>query len=299
MIEETVSGFVSGADALRRARDGGRRDAAPVASRAPDDARSTERRTCMTGMSMTVFIPLMPRTVVSVMVPGKSTDRSPRERKDRTRSVRVTRAARAASARLSVRRGGARGEVSLARRGRGGRRKSAQMTGVGAYATGLSWRVRRERCCSAIWPSACLPIRNSKPALSLHRYADRRQLTEDKLSRRLGALAPPRHSHRAEPPKGLNVRPPRPASFRAMRRLGASTPLRASESRAIRRSSRASLGQSVADDISTSCLADGRRRAATTPRSRASPRFARPRRVSRRSRDAAELTFGTPPASTR
>ena len=30
----------------------------------------------MTGMSMTVFIPLMPRTVVSVMVPGKSTDRS-------------------------------------------------------------------------------------------------------------------------------------------------------------------------------------------------------------------------------
>lgn len=180
-MEETVSGFVSGADALRRARDGGRRDAAPVASRAPDDARSTERRTCMTGISMTVFIPLMPRTVVSVMVPGKSTDRSPRERKDRTRSVRVTRAARAASARLSVRRGGARGEVSLARRGRGGRRKSAQMTGVGAYATGLSWRVRRERCCSAIWPSACLPIRNSKPALSLHRYADRRQLTEDKL----------------------------------------------------------------------------------------------------------------------
>jgi hypothetical protein len=165
-MEETVSGFVSGADALRRARDGGRRDAAPVASRAPDDARSTERRTCMTGMSMTVFIPLMPRTVVSVMVPGKSTDRSPRERKDRTRSVRVTRAARAASARLSVRRGGARGEVSLTRRGRGGRRNSAQMTGVGAYATGLSWRVRRERCCSAIWPSACLPIRNSKPALS-------------------------------------------------------------------------------------------------------------------------------------
>jgi hypothetical protein len=148
-MEETVSGFVSGADALRRARDGGRRDAAPVASRAPDDARSTERRTCMTGMSMTVFIPLMPRTVVSVMVPGKSTDRSPRERKDRTRSVRVTRAARAASARLSVRRGGARGEVSLARRGRGGRRKSAQMTGVGAYATGLSWRVRRERCGTA------------------------------------------------------------------------------------------------------------------------------------------------------
>lgn len=138
-MEETVSGFVLGADALRRARDGGRRDAAPVASRAPDDARSTERRTCMTGMSMTVFIPLMPRTVVSVMVPGKWTDRSPRERKDRTRSVRVTRAARAASARLSVRRGGARGEVSLARRGRGGRRKSAQMTGVGAYATGLSW----------------------------------------------------------------------------------------------------------------------------------------------------------------
>ena len=76
MMEETVSGFVSGADALRRARDGGRRDAAPVASRAPDDARSTERRTCMTGMSMTVFIPLMPRTVVSVMVPGKSTDQS-------------------------------------------------------------------------------------------------------------------------------------------------------------------------------------------------------------------------------
>ena len=148
-MDETVSGFVSGADALRRARDGGRRDAAPVASRAPDDARSTERRTCMTGMSMTVFIPLMPRTVVSVMVPGKSTDRSPRERKDRTRSVRVTRAARAASARLSVRRGGARGEVSLARRGRGGRRKSAQMTGVGAYATGLSWRVRRERCGTA------------------------------------------------------------------------------------------------------------------------------------------------------
>ena len=148
-MEETVSGFVSGADALRRARDGGRRDAAPVASRAPDDARSTERRTCMTGMSMTVFIPLMPRTVVSVMVPGKSTDRSPRERKDRTRSVRVTRAARAASARLSVRRGGARGKVSLARRGRGGRRKSAQMTGVGAYATGLAWRVRRERCGTA------------------------------------------------------------------------------------------------------------------------------------------------------
>jgi hypothetical protein len=59
-----------------------------------------------------------------------------------------------------------RGEVSPTRRGRGGRRNSAQMTGVGAYATGLSWRVRRERCCSAIWPSACLPIRNSKPALS-------------------------------------------------------------------------------------------------------------------------------------
>ena len=49
--------------------------------------------------------------------------------------------------------------------------------------------------------------------------------------RRLGALAPPRHSHRAEPPKGLDVRPPRPASFRAMRRLGASTPLRASPAR--------------------------------------------------------------------
>jgi hypothetical protein len=298
-MEETVSGFVSGADALRRARDGGRRDAAPVASRAPDDARSTERRTCMTGMSMTVFIPLMPRTVVSVMVPGKSTDRSPRERKDRTRSVRVTRAARAASARLSVRRGGARGEVSLARRGRGGRRKSAQMTGVGAYATGLSWRVRRERCCTrnlAVSVFAHTKLEACSVTASIRRSTPthRRQ-----TRRRLGALAPPRHSHRAEPPKGLNVRPPRPASFRAMRRLGASTPLRASESRAIRRSSRASLGQSVADDISTSCLADGRRRAATTPRSRASPRFARPRRVSRRSRDAAELTFGTPPAATR
>lgn len=177
-----VSGFVSGADALRRARDGGRRDAAPVASRAPDDARSTERRTCMTGMSMTVFIPLMPRTVVSVMVPGKSTDRSPRERKDRTRSVRVTRAARAASARLSVRRGGARGEVSLARRGRGGRRKSAQMTGVGAYATGLSWRVRRERCGTAQSGRECVcPYETRSLQVSRNRYADRRQLTEDKL----------------------------------------------------------------------------------------------------------------------
>ena len=65
-----------GADALRCARDGGRRDAPRVACRAPADACATERRTCMTGMSMTVFIPLMPRTVVSVMVPGKSTDRS-------------------------------------------------------------------------------------------------------------------------------------------------------------------------------------------------------------------------------
>ena len=65
-----------GADALRRARVGGRRDAPRVACRARADACSTERRTCMTGMSMTVFIPLMPRTVVSVMVPGKSTDRS-------------------------------------------------------------------------------------------------------------------------------------------------------------------------------------------------------------------------------
>ena len=65
-----------GAEALRRARYGGRRDAPRVASRARANECSTERRTCMTGMSMTVFIPLMPRTVVSVMVPGKSTDRS-------------------------------------------------------------------------------------------------------------------------------------------------------------------------------------------------------------------------------
>ena len=40
----------------------------------------------MTGMSMTVFIPLMPRTVVSVMVPGKSTDRS-RSREKTERGV--------------------------------------------------------------------------------------------------------------------------------------------------------------------------------------------------------------------
>jgi hypothetical protein len=42
-------------------------------------------------------------------------------------------------------------------------------------------RAKRTLRNRAIWPSACLPIRNSKPALSLHRYADRRQLTEDKL----------------------------------------------------------------------------------------------------------------------
>lgn len=34
-----------------------------------------------------------------------------------------------------------------------------------------------------------------------------------------------RHSHRAEPPKGPNVRPPRPVPFFAMRCLSASTPL--------------------------------------------------------------------------
>ena len=174
-------------------------------------------------------------------------------RKDRTRSVRVPRAARAARARLSVRRGGAPGEVSLARWGRGGRRKSAQMTGVGTRATrihhGASFGEERsttlqnnlfavlamsdEGVCP--YEEKLLQLSASTAVHGLCLFAscevDRRQLTRTH-SARLGPVAPPtHHSHRAEPPKGLNVRPPRPVSFLAMRCLSESTPLCASRAR--------------------------------------------------------------------
>ena len=186
---------------------------------------------------------------------AREIDRSVRARgrKDRTRSVRVPRAARAARARLSVRRGGAPGEVSLARWGRGGRRKSAQMTGVGTRATrihhGASFGEERsttlQRNLFAVlamsdegvcpYEEKLLQLSASTAVHGLCLFAscevDRRQLTRTH-SARLGPVAPPtHHSHRAEPPKGLNVRPPRPVSFLAMRCLSESTPLCASRAR--------------------------------------------------------------------